>query len=75
MKKGRRLIIESATLMYVSKNSLLLEEVLDGLVGDHLLIEDVGTRLGALHHLDNLGIGTTVVLTRLQCSDYFLCHG
>lgn len=60
MKKGRRLIIESATLMYVSKNSLLLEEVLDGLVGDHLLIEDVGTRLGALHHLDYLCIGATI---------------
>ena len=30
---------------------LVLEEVLNGFVGNHLLIKDVSTSLGALYHL------------------------
>ena len=40
---------------------LVLEEVLHGFVGNHLLVEDVGTRLGAAHHLDNLCISATIL--------------
>ena len=32
---------------------LVLEEIFHVLIGNHLLIEDVSTSLGALHHLDN----------------------
>ncbi len=39
----------------------LLEEVLNGFVGNHLLVEDVSTRLGALHHTDNLRISATIL--------------
>ena len=31
----------------------VLEEFLNGFVRNHLLIEDVSTGLGALHHLDD----------------------
>jgi len=31
---------------------LVLEEVLNGFVGNHLLVEDVSTRLWAANHLD-----------------------
>ena len=33
---------------------LILKEILDSLIWDHLLIEDVSTSLWALNHLDNL---------------------
>ena len=39
----------------------LLKEVLDGLIGNHLLVEDVSTSLGALHHLDNLCVSATIL--------------
>ena len=39
----------------------LLEEVLNGLVGNHLLVEDVSTRLGALHHTNNLRVCATIL--------------
>lgn len=35
---------------------LVLEEILHVFVANHFLIEDVSTSLGALHHLDDLGI-------------------
>ena len=53
---------------------LVLEEILNGLIGNHLLVERVGTGLRVLHHLDNLGVGTAIVLTRLKGCDCFLCH-
>ena len=53
--------------------NLVLEEVLDGLVGNHTLIEDVRAFL-ALHHLDDLGVAAAIGLTRLQGCDCFLCH-
>ena len=53
---------------------LVLEEIGDFLVAYHLLIEGVSTSLGALHHLDNLGVGTSIGLTGLERSDCFLCH-
>lgn len=54
---------------------LVLEEILDSFVGHHLLVKDVSTRLRALHHLDNLGVRTSVGLSFLQRCDCFLCHG
>ncbi|EJX07894.1 hypothetical protein EVA_03997 [gut metagenome] len=53
---------------------LVLEEVLNSFVGNHLLVEDVSTSLGALYHLDHLGVGTSIGLTFLERSDCFLCH-
>ena len=53
---------------------LVLEEVLDGFVGNHFLIEGVRT-LSVLHHLDDLGVATAIGLARLQGSDCFFCHG
>lgn len=43
-------------LLLINSESMdgLLEEVLDSLVGDHLLLKDISARLRALHHLDNL---------------------
>ena len=35
---------------------LVLEEVLDVFVANHSLVEDVGAGLGALDHLDYLGV-------------------
>ena len=40
---------------------LVLKEVLNGLVGNHLLVEDVSTSLGALYHLDNLCVSVATV--------------
>ena len=40
---------------------LVLEEILNGLVGNHLLIEDVSTSLGALYHLNNLCVSATIL--------------
>lgn len=37
-------------------NELVLEEVLNGLVRNHLLVKDISTSLGALYHLDYLGV-------------------
>ena len=52
---------------------LLLKEILDGLVGNHLLVECVAALLG-LDHLDDLGVAAAIGLTGLQGSDCFLCH-
>jgi hypothetical protein len=38
------------------KHFLVLEEILNGIVGNHLLIKGVRTGLRVLHHLDNLGV-------------------
>lgn len=53
---------------------LVLEEVFYGLVGNHLLVEDVCTRLGAFYHLDYFGVRTPVGLAFLKRGDCFLCH-
>ena len=53
---------------------LVLEEVLDGLVGNHLLVEYVSAGLGALYHLDDLRVAAAIGLTRLEGSHCFLCH-
>ena len=53
---------------------LLFEEVLDGLVGNHLLVEHISTRLWALHHLDDLRISAAIGATFVKGSDCFLCH-
>ena len=53
--------------------NLVLEEVVDGLVGNHTLIKGVGAFF-ALHHTDDLGVATAIGLTRLQGGDCFLCH-
>ena len=52
---------------------LVLEEVLNGFIGNHTLIEGVRT-LSVLHHLDDLCVATAIGLTRLQGCDCFLCH-
>ena len=53
---------------------LVLEEILHSLVGNHLLIERVGTVLRVLNHLDNFCIGTSVGLACTKRSHNFLCH-
>ena len=53
---------------------LVLEEVINLFVANHALVEGVSTSLGALYHLDNLGIATTIGLTGLESSGCFLCH-
>ena len=47
------------------KSILILEEVLNILVRNHLLVEDVGTRLGALHHLNHLCLFNLLVKSHL----------
>ena len=56
------------------KSILILEEVLNILVRNHLLVEDVGTRLGALHHLNHLCVSATILRTFVEGSNGFLCH-
>ena len=53
--------------------SLLCEEFFHVVVEDDFLLEDVGTRLGALYHLDAFGVRTTGV-TGLKSGDRFFCH-
>lgn len=53
---------------------LVLEEILNGLVGNHLLIERVGTGLRVLYHFDDLGVRAAIGFTRLEGCDCFLCH-
>ncbi len=50
-----------ATSLFILFLILVLEEVLNSLVRNHLLIKDVSTRLGALYHLDNLCISATIL--------------
>ena len=40
---------------------LFLEEILNSLVGNHLLIVDISTGLGALHHFDHLCISASIL--------------
>ena len=40
---------------------LVLEEVLNGLIRNHLLIEDVSASLWAAHHLDYLRVSATIL--------------
>lgn len=37
----------------LSLSKSILKEILDGLIGNHLLIENIGTGLWALNHFDN----------------------
>ena len=53
---------------------LLFEEVLDGLVGNHLLVEHISNCLWALQHLDDLRISAAIGATFVKGSDSFLCH-
>ena len=46
---------------YSIYQKLVLEEVLNSLVRNHLLVEDVSTSLGALYHLDNLCVSATIL--------------
>ena len=46
---------------HISIVQLVLEEVLNGFVGNHLLVKDVSTSLGALNHLDNLCVSATIL--------------
>ena len=49
-------------LSFLSKNQILiLKEVLNGLVRNHLLVEDVSTSLGAFYHLDYLCVSATIL--------------
>ena len=52
----------------------LFEEVLHSLVGNHLLIEDVGTRLRAANHLNHFRVSATILRTFVEGSNGFLCH-
>ena len=74
MKRKREALFLLPAFHHIFAKCLVLEEILNGLVGNHLLVERVGARLRVLHHLDNLGVGTTFGSTRLQGSDCFLCH-
>ena len=53
---------------------LVLEEVLYGLIGNHLLVKDVSTSLGALYHLDNFCVCATILRAFMEGSNGFLCH-
>lgn len=55
-----------------SPRLLLGEEILDSLIGYHLLSEDIGASLGRPNHLDHLG--EAFALTFLESCDNFLCH-
>ena len=49
-------------LSFLSKNQILvLEEVLNGLIRNHLLVKDVSTSLGALYHLNHLCVSATIL--------------
>ncbi len=55
-------------------DGLVLEEIINLFVANHLLVKGIGTGLGALYHFDNLGIGTSVGLSGVERGDCFLCH-
>ena len=57
-KRGRNL---TCSLSFLCKIKLILEEVLNGLVRNHLLIKDVCTSLRALYHLDYLCVSATIL--------------
>ena len=58
----------------IDRKELFLEEILNSLVRNHTLIENVGTSLRALNHLDNLGLCASVHRTFVEGSDRFFCH-
>ena len=51
---------------------LLLKNILDSVVGNHLFLEGVGTGLRRLNDLDDLAIGAAFSL--LESCNGFLCH-
>lgn len=51
----------SNVIIYFTYEILFLEEVLNSLIGNHLLIENVCTGLRALHHLNHLCISATIL--------------
>ena len=72
--KGCNQLLLVAAKMSYSVRILVLEEVLNSLVGNHLLVKAVRTALRILHHLDNLCVRTAISLAGTQGSHYFLCH-
>jgi len=58
-KRGRKFTCNLS--FYLINRILILKEVLNSLVRNHLLVEDVSTRLGALYHLDNLCLSATIL--------------
>lgn len=60
-------------LIVVVQGRALFEDLFDGVVGNHLLLEGVSTGFGRLNHLDDLGVGAAFTL--LQRCYGFLCHG
>jgi hypothetical protein len=52
---------DAALFILVKYKCLILKEVLYGFVGNHLLVKDVSTSLGAFHHLDNLSVSATIL--------------
>ena len=48
-------------LKFNNSSYLILKEVLNLFVRNHLLVEDVSTSLGALHHLDYLCVSATIL--------------
>ena len=75
-KKAVHMIAYSLNYLDIKYNltRLVLEEVLNGFVGNHLLIKDVSTSLGALYHLDNLRVSASILRTFVEGSNGFLCH-
>jgi hypothetical protein len=76
-KKSERAVMGTLAYRFLSslkKKVLVLEEILYCLIGNHLLIEDVSTGLGALYHFDNFCVCATVRFTFLEGSNRFLCH-
>ena len=62
-------------MIFLKVNSFrsVFEEVLNGLVGNHLLVEAI-VAVGVLDHLDDLRVAAAIGLARLQGSDCFFCH-
>ncbi len=58
----------------VSIRKLVLKEILNSLVRNHLLVKDVSACLGASLHLYNLCVCTPVLRTFMEGCDSFLCH-
>ena len=56
MKRKREALFLLPAFRHIFAYRLVLEEILNGLIGNHLLVERVGTGLRVLHHLDNLGV-------------------
>ena len=55
-------------------DGLVLEEIVNFFVTNHLLVKGISASLGALYHFDYLCIGTSVGLSGLERGDCFLCH-